>query len=134
GDADTAPDGGPLTGEAPGVRADLVPQPDRHGLQIHMHAIGDRAVRAGLAALAAARLANGPSDNRHHIAHLQLVAAADIPRFRALGVITNFQPFWMFPDEWIAQRAEAVIGRARTRRLYLFRSIARTGVRIAAGR
>ena len=132
-DVDTDPDRGILNWEDPNVLAKLVSQLDRHGLQIHMHAIGDRAVRAGLDALEAARLANGPSDNRHHIAHLQLVAAADIPRFRALGVIANFQPFWMFPDEWITQRAEAVIGRARARRLYLFRSIARTGVRIAAG-
>ena len=64
-----------------------------------MHAIGDRAVREGLDALAAARWANGPSDNRHHMAHLQLVAKADIPRFRALGVIATFQPFWMFASE-----------------------------------
>src|SRR5215475_7729534 len=132
-DVDTVPDRGILNWEDPEVLNELVSQLDRHGLQIHMHAIGDRAVRAGLDALAAARLANGPSDNRHHIAHLQLVAAADIPRFRALGVIANFQPFWIFKDELIAQNAEKVINQARARRLYLFRSIARTGVRIAAG-
>jgi predicted amidohydrolase YtcJ len=124
---------GILNWEDPAVLADLVARLDRHGMQIHMHAIGDRAVRSGLDALAAARSANGPSDNRHHIAHLQLVAAADIPRFRALGVIANFQPFWMFPDEWIAQSAEAVIGRVRAQRLFPFRSIVRTGVRMAAG-
>jgi predicted amidohydrolase YtcJ len=54
------------------------------------------------------------------------VAAADIPRFRALGVIVNFQPFWMFPDEWITQSAEAVIGPARARQLFPLRSIAQT--------
>src|SRR5262245_26870014 len=124
---------GILNWEDTAVLADLVARLDRHGMQIHMHAIGDRAVRSGLDALAAARSANGPSDNRHQIAHLQLVAPADIPRFRALGVIPNFQPFWMFPDEWIAQSAVAVIGPVRARQLFPLRSIARTGVRIAAG-
>jgi predicted amidohydrolase YtcJ len=65
------------------VLAGLVSRLDRHGLQVHMHAIDDRAVRSGLNALAVARSANGPSNNRHHIAHLQLVAPADIRRFRA---------------------------------------------------
>jgi predicted amidohydrolase YtcJ len=117
----------------PAVLAELVRRLDRHGLQVHMHAIGDRAVREGLDALAAARLANGPSDNRHHIAHVQLVAPADLPRFRELGVIANVQPFWMFPDRWIEQNAEAVIGPERARQLYPLRSFVRTGARIAAG-
>ena len=116
-----------------GVLDELVSRLDRHGLQVHMHAIGDRAVRAGLDALAAARDANGPSDNRHHIAHLQLVAPADLPRFRELGVIANVQPFWMFPDRWFEENAEAVIGPERARQLYPLRSIVRTGARIAAG-
>ena len=69
---------------------------DAAGFQIHMHGIGDRAIREGLDALAAVRAENGPSDLRHHIAHLQLVDPADIPRFAELGVFANFQPFWMF--------------------------------------
>jgi predicted amidohydrolase YtcJ len=113
--------------------ADLVSRLDRHGMQVHMHAIGDRAVREALDALAMARRANGPSDNRHHIAHVQLVAPADLPRFRALGVIANVQPFWMFPDKWIERNAAAVIGPERARQLYPLRSIVRTGARIAAG-
>ena len=115
------------------VLADLVSLLDRHGMQVHMHAIGDRAVREGLDALAAARLANGPSDNRHHMAHLQLVSPADLPRFRALGVIANVQPFWMFPDRWFEENAEAVIGPERAGQLYPLRSIVRAGARIAAG-
>src|SRR5215475_2049883 len=54
--------------------AGLVSSLGRLGMQVHMHAIGDRAVHEGLDALEAARLVNGPSDSRHHIAHLQLVA------------------------------------------------------------
>jgi predicted amidohydrolase YtcJ len=119
---------------AAGALAELASRLDREGFQMHMHVNGDQAVRSGLDALAAVRAANGPSDNRHHIAHLPLVAAADIPRFRELGVIANFQPFWMFADEWIKE-GDAVrsIGRARARQLYPAHSIARTGVRIAAG-
>jgi predicted amidohydrolase YtcJ len=113
--------------------AKLVSRLDRHGMQVHMHAIGDRAVREALDAVAVARSANGPSDNRHHIAHVQLVAPADLPRFRALGVIANVQPFWMFPDKWIERNAAAVIGPERARQLYPLRSIVRTGARIAGG-
>src|SRR5262245_19941628 len=117
-----------------GRLAEVASQLDRKGFQIHMHANGDQAVRSGLDALAGARAANGPSDNRHHIAHLPLVGAADIPRFRELGVIANFQPFWMFADEWIkGGDAARSIGRARARQLYSAHSMALAGVRIAAG-
>src|SRR5207249_9485956 len=44
---------------------------DREGFQVHIHAIGDRAVREALDAIEAARAANGPNDNRHHVAHIQ---------------------------------------------------------------
>jgi predicted amidohydrolase YtcJ len=115
------------------VLAELVSRLDRHGMQVHMHAIGDRAVREALDAVAVARRANGPSDNRHHIAHVQLVAPADLPRFRALGVIANVQPFWMFPDKWIERNAAAVIGPERAGQLYPLRSFVRAGARIAAG-
>jgi predicted amidohydrolase YtcJ len=128
----TTGDSGILNWPSP-VLADLVTRLDRHGLQVHMHAIGDRAVREGLNALAAARSHNGRLDNRHQMAHLQLVSAADKPRFRKLGVIANFQPFWMFPDQWIAEKAKTEIGPKRARQLYPLRSIVRTGARISAG-
>ena len=56
---------------------------DKRGIQVHMHAIGDRAVRVALDAVEAARKANGPSDNRHHIAHLQLIDPLDLSAFCA---------------------------------------------------
>jgi len=46
---------------------------DRLGFQVHVHAIGDRAVREALDAFEAARSVNGASGNRHHIAHIQVV-------------------------------------------------------------
>ena len=59
-----------------------VAQLDALGFQAHVHAIGDRAVRETLDAVAVARRANGPSDTRPHIAHIQLVDPADVERFR----------------------------------------------------
>jgi len=61
---------------------------------VHVHAIGDYAVRASLDAFAAARKANGDRDNRHQIAHLQLVDPADFARFKELGVIADMQLEW----------------------------------------
>jgi predicted amidohydrolase YtcJ len=106
---------------------------DAAGFQIHMHGIGDRAIREGLDALAAVRAANGPSDLRHHIAHVELVDPADIPRFAELGVFANFQPFWMFADASIEQSVAPLIGPERTARLYEIRSFEQAGTRIVAG-
>lgn len=68
---------------------------DAAGLQVHFHAIGDRAVRDALDAVEAARLANGRNDLRHQVAHLQLVRPEDRARFRALGVTANMQGMWV---------------------------------------
>lgn len=100
---------------------------DRDGFQIHVHAIGDRAVRDTLDALEAARKANGARDSRHHIAHLELIDPADIPRFRRLGVIANFQPFWANGDEYITKMTEPELGPARSRWLYPIASVESAG-------
>jgi predicted amidohydrolase YtcJ len=96
-------------------------------------ASGDRAIREGLDALAAVRADNGPSDLRHHIAHVELVDPADIPRFAELGVFANFQPFWMFEDASIEESVKPLIGPERTARLYEIRSFEQAGTRIVAG-
>jgi predicted amidohydrolase YtcJ len=106
---------------------------EKAGFQIHIHAIGDRAVRMSLDALAAARQANGALDLRHHIAHLELIDPADIPRFKALEVVANFQPLWAYPDLYITQLTEPIIGPKRSRWLYPIGSVARTGAVIVGG-
>ena len=106
---------------------------DAKGFQIHVHAIGDRAIRATLDALEAARLANGARDARHHIAHLELIDPADIPRFRALGVIANFQPFWASGDDYLLKLTEPELGPARSRWLYPIRSVRDAGAAVAFG-
>lgn len=106
---------------------------DRAGFQIHIHAIGDRAVRMSLDALEAAGKTNGPRDARHHIAHLELIDPADIPRFKSLGVAANFQPLWAYPDLYITELTEPILGPERSRRLYPIGSITRSGALVVGG-
>ncbi|HJR16688.1 MAG TPA: amidohydrolase, partial [Gemmatimonadales bacterium] len=106
---------------------------DRDGFQIHVHAIGDRAVRMTLDAFAHAQARNGVHDARHTITHLELIDPEDIPRFRALGAIANFQPFWSSGDEYLTRLTEPVLGPARSRWLYPIASVARTGAVVTGG-
>lgn len=111
----------------------LVTRLDRERFQVHMHAIGDRAIRQGLDAVAAADRANGPRDRRAHIAHVQLVDPVDQPRFAALGAIANIQPLWAFADAFITDLTEPRLGPQRSRYLYPFASLQRAGARLAGG-
>ncbi len=106
---------------------------DRAGFQIHTHAIGDFAIRMTLDALAAAQQTNGKRDARHHMAHLQLIDPSDIPRFKQLDVIANFQALWAYADWYITDLTEPVLGPARSRWLYPIASVAKTGATIAGG-
>ena len=106
---------------------------DAAGFQIHVHAIGDRAIRMALDAFEAAARANGFRDLRHHIAHLELINPADIPRFKTLGVVANFQPLWAYPDPYITDLTVPILGPERSRWLYPIGSVVRTGAMIVGG-
>ena len=106
---------------------------DREGFQIHVHAIGDRAIRVTLDALAQARHENGPRDARPVIAHIELFDPADIPRFRSQGVIASFQPFWAEPDEYIRDLTLPVLGPARSRWIYPIASLLNSGAVVVGG-
>ncbi len=106
---------------------------DLAGFQIHVHAIGDRAVRMALDAFEAAGRANGFRDLRHHIAHLELIDPADIPRFARLGAAANFQALWAYADTYITDLTLPILGPRRSRWLYPIGSVARTGARIVGG-
>jgi predicted amidohydrolase YtcJ len=106
---------------------------DAHGFQVHVHAIGDRAVRESLDAFEAARAANGDHDLRHHIAHLQVLHPDDVPRFGALGVAANMQPLWATYEPQMVDLTIPVLGEERTRRQYPFAALARYGAVLAAG-
>lgn len=111
----------------------LVSRLDREGFQIHTHAIGDGAIRMSLDAHEAAQKANGRGGARHHIAHLQLIDPDDIPRFRRLGIIANFQPLWAYADSYITDLTQPVLGPQRSRWLYPIGSVAKTGAVIVGG-
>ena len=106
---------------------------DKAGFQIHVHAIGDRAVRMALDAIEAAQRANGAHDARDHIAHLEMIDTLDLPRFKALGVYANFQALWAFRDSYIKDLTEPVLGPERSSRLYPMGSVAAAGGTIVGG-
>jgi len=106
---------------------------DSAKFQVHIHAIGDRGIRMALDAYEAARQKNGSRDSRHHIAHLELIDPDDIPRFRQLGVIANFQPLWAYADLYITDLTEPALGPARSRWLYPMASVLKTGAVMACG-
>jgi predicted amidohydrolase YtcJ len=111
----------------------IVTAADAAGLTVHIHAIGDRAIRSSLDAIAAARRSNGPLDNRDQIAHLELIDPADIPRFKELNVIANFQLLWVERGDYIDQATIKYIGPQRSRYLYAARSLRDAGALIAGG-
>ena len=106
---------------------------DAEGFQVHFHAIGDRAVRNALDAVEAARLANGWSDARHHISHIQVIARDDLPRFRQLGVVANGQPFWAVYEGYQTELTIPFLGPERSAGQYPFRSLLRHGATLAFG-
>src|SRR5207244_9521521 len=93
---------------------------DAAGMQIHMHAIGDAAVRSALDVVEAARAANGPSDLRHHVAHIQLIHPDDLHRFRELDVPANMQPIWACHEPTMDERTIPFIGSERSAWPYPF--------------
>jgi hypothetical protein len=117
----------------PASFAELVTALDAAAFQVHVHAIGDRAIRDALDAFAAARAANRARDARHTLTHIQLFDPADIPRFAELDVIAAFQPLWAYADTYITELTEPVLGPERSRWLYPIRSVAGAGATVACG-
>jgi predicted amidohydrolase YtcJ len=117
----------------PAALKGIVTRLDREGFQVHFHAIGDGAVRQTLDAVEAARRTNGDRGNRHHICHLQLIDPTDVPRFRALGVVANFQPLWAYADEYITDLTIPFLGPERSRWLYPIGTLLRSGAVVAFG-
>ncbi|MBL8578860.1 MAG: amidohydrolase [Mesorhizobium sp.] len=104
---------------------------DKAGLQLHFHAIGDRAVRVALDASEAAQKANGTTDRRPQITHLELVDPADVGRFAPLGVTATIQALWAYPETYIVDLTEPVLGPERSEWLYPFGALKKAGARIA---
>jgi predicted amidohydrolase YtcJ len=86
-----------------------------------------------LDAFEAARKANGKTDNRHHIVHLQLIHPDDVARFGELDVTAVFQAIWALPDEWVMELNLPWVGPERVDRMYPIASVQRAGGRIVGG-
>jgi predicted amidohydrolase YtcJ len=106
---------------------------DALGFQPHFHALGDRAVRDGLDAVEAARRANGPSDTRPHLAHLQVVHPQDVPRFKELGATANLQPYWAVHEPQMDELTIPFLDPALAGWQYPFGDLERAGARLAGG-
>ena len=117
----------------PAGLSEWVPELDALGFQPHFHAIGDRAVRASLDAVEAARRANGPSNTRPHIAHIQVIHPDDISRFRTLDVAANAQPYWACHEGQMDVLTVPFLGEERAAWQYPFRSLRAAGAVLAMG-
>jgi len=103
---------------------------DRAGLQVAVHAIGDRANSAVLDMCARLREENGSRDRRIRIEHAQHLCPQDISRFKDLDVIASMQPYHCIDDgRW----AEKRIGHERAKTAYAFRSLIEAGAKVAFG-
>jgi predicted amidohydrolase YtcJ len=118
---------------APEKLSEYVALLDRERMQVHFHAIGDRAVRESLNAVATARMRNGDSGIVHHIAHLQVVHPDDIARFAELDVAANIQALWASNDPQMITLNLPIIGPARASWQYPFASLTRAGAELCAG-
>jgi len=113
-----------------GIMEKRVLTADRAGLQVAIHAIGDRANAIILDIYEKAAAQNGPRDRRFRIEHAQHLRPADIARFGRLGVIASMQPYHAIDDgRW----AEKKIGSERARTTYAFKSLLEKGGRLAFG-
>ena len=116
-----------------GDLAEYVAALDAEDFQVHVHALGDRAVRDSLDAVEHARAVNGPRGNRHHLAHVQVVDPADVPRFAALEVVVNAQPLWACRDQAMDALTLPFVSEVARRQQYVFGSLLRSGARVAFG-
>lgn len=113
--------------------ADAARRVDELGLQIHIHAIGDAAIRQALDAIEYAITHNPDRDRRPVIAHVQLADDADLGRFAELGVIPNMQPLWAQMDSLMTVLTVPRLGVERSDKQYRMRSLTTSGAPLALG-
>lgn len=114
---------------------------DAAAFDLHMHVIGDRAVRDGLDAVERALRTNagagGPGTRqwkgRHHMAHLQVIHPQDVARFAALGVTANAQALWACNDSQMLELTLPILGPERSSWQYPFHSLQSAGAALAMG-
>ncbi len=116
----------------PQTLAQEVAEFDRRGFVVKMHAVGDRAVRAGLDAVAFARASNGESGLRHEIGHTAFVSEQDYSRFQELHVVAEMSPRLWFPNP-VTPGQYRVLGPVRTNRCHQILSLLNAGAELTYG-
>lgn len=106
---------------------------DRHRYQVLLHAIGDRGIRLALDAFERAAQTNGPMARRHRVEHVEVPDPADLPRFKALGVVASTQALFANPDQNHMEAYLPTLGSARAARAMPFRSLDDAGAAQAFG-
>ena len=94
---------------------------DKAGIQIELHAIGDKAIHMALDAYANAAGQNGTSGRRHRIEHVEVPLEADFPRFKQLGVIASTQALFANPDATALDHFAVLLGPDRASRAEAFK-------------
>ncbi|HSG09487.1 MAG TPA: amidohydrolase [Longimicrobiales bacterium] len=117
----------------PDAMAALVATLDAAGFKVHVHAIGDRAIRVTFDAFERQHQRDGGAGPRHIMAHIQLFDPEDIGRFAELGLVASFQPLWAFADTYITDLTEPRLGPERSRWMYPIKSVLDSGATVAGG-
>jgi predicted amidohydrolase YtcJ len=113
-----------------GIMEQRIREADRSGLQVAVHAIGDRANHVILDIMEKVIAEGSLRDRRWRIEHAQHLIPEDIPRFAHIGIIASVQPYHAIDDgRW----AETKIGKERAKHTYAFKSLLDAGTRLACG-
>jgi hypothetical protein len=106
---------------------------DKAGWQVMLHAIGDRAVDMALTSFERAARTNGTSGRRHRVEHIEVPRTADLPRFKALGVIASTQAMFPYPNANHLEVYVPMLGPERARRALAFKAVDDAGAVQAFG-
>ena len=101
--------------------------------QVHIHAIGDGAIKQSLNTIEEMTKTNPEWDRRPVIVHAQLIEPGDLSRFKELDVIANFQPLWTYLDPMNKELIEPRIGSERNNRQYQLRTLLDLETKISFG-
>jgi len=107
----------------------LVLKAHESGLQLAVHAIGDRAMESVLEAFEKALRKKPRKNHRHRIEHCSVVTPDMIKRMKRLGLIASVQPHFVVSDFWVVDR----VGKTRARWVYPFNSLMKEGLTVVAG-
>lgn len=106
---------------------------EQRGFDLHLHAVGDRAVTSALDALAAPAMGRGRWGRHHQIAHIDLIRDEDVERMHRLGVVANVTPLWARQDPVLVETKLPLLTTAQRARHFLYGTLERAGVALAFG-